>query len=187
MVEVVYRKKRKIIATPEPEITPTQAETIQVIQDIPNVSEAKNIEIEHSVPPKQIHNTPEEAQQIKDNKFKLAKAWLRETWPDLFAKENKPNPRLLKVGIRNDIYAHYKACGGYKSLHFNFYILQIYIKSWVNQDAYLNKCVLGEPRYDLNGNIVTSVDERQVEFATQVLANKRAKRQRQGKTQNHSN
>ena len=104
MVEVVYRKKRRVVTLTEPDNTPIQSKSVQIVKDILNT---QNVEIENSEPPKQIHNTPKQAKKIRNKRIKLAKVWLGQTWPDLLGEDQRSDPKLLKVGVHQDVFARF--------------------------------------------------------------------------------
>ena len=113
--------------------------------------------------------TPEEAKKIRAEKLKLAKYWMRETWPNLFSKEQKENPKPLMTHIDIKIIAEFKHQGGSEKLGFSARQIRVYLSRWTGNASYLKNIIEGELRYNLDGEIAQPITEIQKKYAQEAI------------------
>ena len=141
--KVIVKKKRRVVIPQQGTITKS------VISKV-NITPAKTEE-----------NKPERKRPL--NKSKSVSQVLKvlsESLPDIFGTEPKP----LKIGFSKELVASDikeklspRECG--KG-----------ITSWVNSTKYLESCIAGAPRFDIDGNPSGEVTEKQAKYAKAQLA-----------------
>jgi ProP effector len=101
-------------------------------------------------------------------------------WPKCFSVL-EARRRPLKVGIDRDIAA--------AASDLDLAALTAALKYYTSNIAYLNACVVGAPRIDLNGEVCGSISERDAVRAALRFANavKRRAARRQASRPSHSN
>ncbi len=156
MATVIYKKKRKQIAP----TNPVEKKTIEtkITKQQKDVIESKQTPI-----------SPEEVKKIRAAKLKLAKYWMRKTWPHLFSKEQKENPKPLMVHIDVKIMEEFRHQGGFDNLGFSTKQIKIFISRWVSNAPYLKNIIEGKHRYNLDGDIAQPITEIQVKHAQEAI------------------
>lgn len=175
MVTVVYKKKRRVLTLNEIQ---NKDERVNIELPFSDVDTSLNKIMSSVEADKEkailIQSSPEDVKKLRAHKFKCAKAWIRQNWPDLFGKDQKEDPKLLAVGIHKGIYQKYSECGGSEILGFSSKTIHIFIQRWVANIPYLKKSVEHAIRYDLDSKPIQVVTKKQAIHA-QLVLNRRLK------------